>query len=278
MRMNFYKKIDKSIFRYGTTIPKEYVNDFTQGQPLKSGESRDVKLHWPKKHMTFKAKLTHVAIKNATQPYQLRWDGNSDLLLELKKEFIQSYLAIESRSYQFKIEGKYYITDLLAGNQEVLVFKPINSTEIDLETFIQINTPYDSIFKRLVEENVFGWLSKTNRDYLITKSTPWYKSTDLLKHADARYVIYYLIDQTKKEIYIGSAETLGDRVRIGRPEIPGWDIFRYEIIHPDYHHSLRRIEHHVIGAFSRFFNNNGKVSFLPVSDYKLINKNWSKAK
>jgi hypothetical protein len=156
--MNLYKKIDKSIFRYGTTIPQEYINDFIKGQPLKPGEFRDVILNWRKKNMNFKAKLWHVDIKNATQPYQLRWDSNYDLILELKKEFIQSYLAIESRNYQSKIEGKYYITDLLGGNQEVLIFKPINSAEIDLETFIQISTPYDNIFKRLVEENVF-WLA-----------------------------------------------------------------------------------------------------------------------
>ena len=219
-----------------------------------------------------------MAIKNATQPYQIRWDNNSDLLLELKKEFIQSYLAIESRSYESKIKGKYYITGLRGGNQEVLIFKPINHTEIELETFIQVNTSYDNIFRRLVEENVFGWLSKRSRDYLITKSSPWYKYTDLPKHADAAYVIYYLMDEAQKQIYIGSAERLGDRVKVGRPEIPGWNRFRYEIVHPDYHHLLRRIEHQSIGAFSRFFNNNGKVSYLPVSNYKLVNKNWSKAK
>ena len=43
--MDLYKKIDKSIFRYGTTIPKEYHNDFIQGQSLNPGESRDIELH-----------------------------------------------------------------------------------------------------------------------------------------------------------------------------------------------------------------------------------------
>jgi hypothetical protein len=272
----FYKKIDKSIFKYGTTLPKEYIGEFIHGQPINAGISRDVILYWKNKNKTYRAKLWHV--NNANQPYQLRWDSNTDLLTELKKEFIQSYLAIESRNYQSKIEGKYYITDLLGGNQEVLIFKPVDLNNIEIETFIKISTPYDNIFKRLVDENVFGWLSKTSRDYLITKSTPWYPVTELTKHSDAAFVIYYLIDEGKKEIYIGSAERLGDRVKIGRSEIPGWTIFRYEIIHPDYHHSLRRIEHHAIGAFSRIFYNNGKISCFPVSDYRLVNKNWSKAK
>ncbi|MFC2013516.1 hypothetical protein ACFLU8_01320 [Chloroflexota bacterium] len=91
----------------------------------------------------------------------------------------------------------------------------MSPTEIELETFIQVNTPYDNIFKRLVEENVFGWLSQTSRDYLITKSSPWYKCMDLPKHADATYVIYYLMDEVQKQIYIGSAEKLGDRVKVG---------------------------------------------------------------
>jgi len=102
--------------------------------------------------------------------------------------------------------------------------------------------------------------------------------TDLAKHADAQFVIYFLIDEIQKQVYIGSAERLGDRVRVGRPEIPGWNHFRYEIVHPDYHHLLRRIEHNSIGSFARFFKNSGNVASKLVSDYELVNKNWSKAK
>ncbi|MFC1954563.1 hypothetical protein ACFLVZ_01920 [Chloroflexota bacterium] len=101
--VDLYKKIDKSIFEYGTTIPQVLNEDFTQGQPINLGESRGIKLHWLKKKRIFDAKLSHVNIRGTTPPYQIRWDRNYDLLLELKKEFIQSYLAIESRSYQSKI-------------------------------------------------------------------------------------------------------------------------------------------------------------------------------
>jgi len=275
--MEYYKKIDKSIFYYGTTLPQKYVESFIRGVPLQAGDSRKVALLWPKIG-TFEALLVHVNRRTSTSVYQLRWDRNYDFLLELKKEFIQSYLAIESKNYEAKVEGRYFITDLLGGNQEVLIFRPIELHSIELETFIRITTPYDNIFKRLIEENVFGWLSRPNRDYLITKSTKWFDKSELVHHQDAQYVVYYLIDEAKRDIYIGSAIRLGDRVKEGRLEIPGWTKFKYEIVHPDYHHLLRRIEFHAINAFASFFENNGKINFYPVSDYRLVNKSWSKSR
>jgi hypothetical protein len=69
---------------------------------------------------------------------------------------------------------------------------------------------------------------------------------------------------------------LGDRVKVGRPEIPGWNMFKYDIIHPKYHHLLRKIEFHTIGAFASLMKNNGKIDPFEISNYKLVNKNWSK--
>jgi hypothetical protein len=275
--MEYYKKIDKSIFYYGTTLPRKYITSFTHDTPLEPGASRKVKMLWAKRG-SFDALLVHVDRRNSTPVYQLRWDRNYELLLELKKEFIQSYLAIESKNYEANLEGRYFITDLLGGNQEVLILRPIDLHSIELETFIRISTPYDNIFKRLIEENVFGWLSSPNRDYLITKSTKWFDKTELMHHQNAHYVVYYLIDELKKEIYIGSAIRLGDRVKEGRIEIPGWTKFKYEIVHPDYHHLLRRIEFHAINAFASFFKSSGRVDCYPVSEYKLVNKSWSKSR
>ena len=67
---------------------------------------------------------------------------------------------------------------------------------------------------------------------------------------------------------------LGDRVKPGRTEIPQWNKFRYEIIHPKYHNLLRDIEYHSIMNFARFFNNAGNLSNIQISDYKLVNKDY----
>ena len=274
MVLEYYKKIDKSFFDKGITIPNKYVNSFLQGKNIKVGTSRKIKIKFDSK--LYDASMLFVNRQSAKPVYQIRWDQNVDLINLLKKEFIQTYFVIKSQEFDSKMANKYYVTNLLGGNQEVIIFRPINQNIIELETFIKISTPYDNIFKRFVEENVFGWLSKTNRDHLIVKTTKWYKKDEIKKHEDAVYVVYYLIDEKKKELYIGSAIRLGDRVKVGRKEIPGWNIFKYDIIHPDYHHILRRIEFHTIGAFASLMKNNGNINYFGISDYKLLNKIWSK--
>lgn len=164
---------------------------------------------------------------------------------------------------------------MLGGNQELAIFKPLNDLEILLDVYIKIETHYDNIFKKLVEENVFGWLStKGYEKSFITKSTQWMNSSELLKHENANYVVYYLVDEANKQIYIGSAIRLGDRVKIGRKEIPFWNKFRYEIVHPEYHNFLREIEYHSIMSFAKFFSNNGNLSSLELGEYTLVNKDY----
>ena len=109
-----------------------------------------------------------------------------------------------------------------------------------------------------------------------TGEIPVEDKEELKKHEDASYVVYYLIDEMDKQIYIGSAKRLGDRVKLNRPEIPGWTKFKYEILHPNYHQLLKRVEFHAIRAFASFFKNLGHVQAYPVSEYTLVNKNWPK--
>ena len=268
----YYKKIDKSFFKHGITIPKDYVQDLIYNTPLDLGTSRDVIILW--KGQEFNGRLYHVNRKKG-DVYQIRWDNNKKLLTLLKQEFIQSYFAIESQNFAAKEQNKYYITNLLGGSQEVVVFKTINANTIKLETFIKIETPYDNVFKRLVEENVFGWLSNNQYEKnIITKSTKWLDISELHKHEEENHVIYYLVDEQKKEIYIGSAVRLGDRVKPNRLEIPSWNKFRYEIVHPKFHCLLRAIEYHSIMNFARFFPNMGNISSLNLSDYTLVNKDY----
>ena len=274
MVLEYYKKIDKSFFDRGITIPKKYVSIFLQGKKIKIGTSRKIKIKFCGK--LFDASMLFINRQGANPVYQIRWDQNIELINLLKKEFIQTYFVIKSQEFDSKLSNKYYVTNLLGGNQEVIIFRPFIQNLIELETFIKITTPYDNIFKKLVEENVFGWLSKTNRDHLIVKTTEWYKNDVIKHHEDMIYVVYYLIDEKKKELYIGSATRLGDRVKVGRKEIPGWNIFKYDIIHPQYHHLLRRIEFHTIGAFASLMKNNGNINYFGISDYKLVNIKWSK--
>ena len=72
--MEYYKKIDKSFFEYGFTIPIRYIDGFLFNQEVKKGGSRNITLIWNKKK--FKAILSHVDRK-AGAVYQIRWSDSS---------------------------------------------------------------------------------------------------------------------------------------------------------------------------------------------------------
>lgn len=269
---DYYKKIDKSFFKYGTTIPKAYIESFIFGEEVELGKSRDIIVVFKKNR--YKCKLNHINRSKSPSVYQLRWDSNTELLKALKIEYIQTYIAIESQNFRAKKEDKYYITKLMGGNQEVAIIKPKNKYEFNIETFIKIETPYDELFSKLIERNVFGWISKINNKSMIYKSTKWIDISELKNHEDIPYVIYYLLDQENKELYIGSAKKLGDRVKPNRSEIPNWNKFRYEIVHPEFHPFLRELEYHSIMNFAHFFVTEKKISNLSLSEYKLVNKDF----
>ena len=45
----YYKKLDKSFFKYGITIPKDYVKEFIFDADIPLGESREIKITFRKK-------------------------------------------------------------------------------------------------------------------------------------------------------------------------------------------------------------------------------------
>jgi hypothetical protein len=66
------------------------------------------------------------------------------------------------------------------------------------------------------------------------------------------------------------------RFNAERKEIPGWTKFRYDLIQPQYHHLLQRIEHHTIYSFASLMKNRCHIRQLIISDYELVNATVSK--
>ncbi|MEW9701943.1 McrB family protein [Paenibacillus sp. SI8] len=94
------KKVDLSIFEYGTHIPLEFHIDFNeanQGQTPSLGTNQRIIFHC--KDHTFEAKLQNIDQKSADrEALQIRYDSNK----ELKQFFISHFQA----SYQYIAEQK----------------------------------------------------------------------------------------------------------------------------------------------------------------------------
>lgn len=277
----YYKKIDRSMMDWGFTIPKDHISEFLFHTPLAAGTSREINLVWDKKK--YIAKICHVNRTTASNVYQIRWDTNREFLNKLRKTFIQSYIILKSQKELFDNNNplkKHFRTDLEGGQQEVSIFSPQNKNELEVLVFIRIENEWNSLFERLVSENVFGWLfEKKDKEYLIQKSTNWINVTDFSLHKNAVNVIYYLANTQDKFIYIGKADDLGKRVKPGRKhqEMPGnWDKFKYDIIRPEFANILERIEDHTIRTIASVLKNTKSYSTLGIDTYTIVNSQWKK--
>ncbi len=196
MVREFYKKIDKSFFDGKFTVPNEYIDTFTDLSEMQNNKSRDIKIKFKKKE--YEGKFCFVHQSSGRLVLQIAYSNN--LCKLLKQEFIQTFLAIESQKLINR--NKKFQTNLLGGNQEIVKITVVNESCIEMSSFVKIETPFDNMFKRLIELNVFGLLSKENNvDHFIIKNTKWFDISDLSSHVDTPYVVYYLIDEDKKQIY-----------------------------------------------------------------------------
>jgi len=266
---------------WGFTVPKDFINDFLFSKKLKLGSSRPVNLQWGSKK--YEVKITHVNRTNYSPVHQIRWDTNKEFLYKLRQTFVQSYVVLKSQKELFDkedTEGKHFRTKMEGGQQEVVIFLPVSNDVIKVKEFIVIENEWNTLFQRLVRENVFGWIfNKKDKEYLIQKSTNWISVKKFNEHKNALNVIYYLADTSNKLLYVGKAEDLGKRVKPGRMHqgMPGnWDKFKYDIIRPEFSNILERIEDHTIRTIASILNNNNSYSSLEIGSFTLVNDKWKK--
>ncbi len=288
MYKSYHKKVDRSMLEWGITLPLDLIKDFEAGYPLKKGTSRNVEIQWGKKK--YNASIRHDNRKSGATVYQIRWDNNRELLKKLRKTFIQSYLITMSQLAEHKKSqlaehkkdknSKQYRTRLKGGQQEVLQIKPVDKNLIKIDVFISIKSEFDELFQKFVEDNVFLWLYNKDKKYLIYRSTEWMNVKEFVNHHDNTNVIYYLANTSKKLIYIGmTRQPLGKRIKVGKKHQdmpPGWDMFRYDIVLPEYVEILGRIEDHTIRSFASFLKNQIGYPSLEISNFKLMNRTCKK--
>jgi len=166
----YYKKIDRSSLEWGITIPKNLVDGFLSGEKIPLGSSREIKLKWDRKYYT--GRLSHSATRD-NHYYQIKYTSDNDFLKKLRKTFIQSYIILKSQKELFdsKESQEQFRSKLTGGQQEVLIFQPIDSQTIELKVFIKINSEWNALFQRLADNNVFGWLFDKDSKHLISRST-----------------------------------------------------------------------------------------------------------
>jgi len=136
------KRVDWSIFRYGSQIPVEFHQFFeaaNDGQHLKKGESHEVQLIFEGR--TFDAKLTNRDRGVETDTLILDWQGNN--------EFRELLISRLSSSYTYLVNERKIKEELGSGGSYIKI--PDNKAEyID---FIRTDTPFTYLVNFITVNN-----------------------------------------------------------------------------------------------------------------------------
>lgn len=270
-------KLNKTMLENGKiTIANDEINSLIDVSNWELGHKEEVILKF--NNNDYRGTIAYKNRSRGNPYYQLSY--RKDLNKALKKEFIHTFLAIKTETIPYDERSQYHITtDQI--NREVLKFKSNEDGTIDLIPFLKMKTEYDEFFKKIIQWNILDLNDSNNEELtedIIQYSSDWIPIGDLTKHKDAKNAVYYLLDSESKEIYIGCCDVLGTRVKPKRKEIPGWNMFKYEIIKPRYWSIKEKIESHSIRAFASFLENGAHEPYFKISEYKLKNRNWAKRK
>lgn len=133
------KKVDQSIFKYGSHVPLQFIEDFNKANGdyrLSRGESKEVVLRL--NGYPYKAKIVNIDRKGFDKDtVQIRWDGNNELIELLKNRFDKTYQQMQEKNPSNKDTAD--VIDTESVNHE---------TYID---FVETDIPFQYMMKTIID-------------------------------------------------------------------------------------------------------------------------------
>lgn len=281
---SFYVVPGFTFFYWGFTFPKKHNNEYIDFFDFKSDhlvEKISIKINnkkYPAKmrmaRINNKGKIkgrsdTIYPVRNVVQVF---YDGEYDTLKALRKLFIYSYASTIDKS---KPKLK-----------EVLEFIHIGGNEFRIKVIAKQVTDFDKMLKFMEDKNLFSFWqkeqskNKKKENIFIDYSRKWINVNKLTDYSNRSNVIYLLYHTKLKNIYIGKANLLGDRVKkgVGRVGLDKeWDKFMFFELNPDYSPFVEQIEMFSIRLLSSILKNEVGIKELNDKNIKLVNKQLKKS-
>jgi hypothetical protein len=268
------KKVDNSIFRdLGTTVPnwvcRNWQFDLIFPGILKSSDAASAVSVWFEgQNYPGRVVSTHPEGR-AKKVYRFYFD--EALLRRLKEVFLISHMRdLESRLRKDTTDIEIQIP-----------FWEFLDIEFDAQkknfylTAHYRQTPtFPELFKNLIGSPPIKRLEDeiTHPGQFRIQKQHWRPRSMYETELGAENVIYMLIDQKAKLLYVGEAENLIRRFKTGHTEIKDWDFYRYDQLPPMPKQQRVAIERMLIRIFASVLENKGGVSPKSISDYRLANR------
>ena len=280
------KKVDSSIFNGESVIPMAFVKQWNLKSNFKDNGKNSS--YWPVQikfgSKYYDGKVFYRPPTKARSSEQHKIIFQDDLIEDLKKAFLMSHirwLEVELR----KQDGKK-AAEATKETERETPFWEFLDIEFDDSDKGFIFTAYykqaayfPEVFKHLIgspklkqiEDSIFKNFEKIiNQD--------WKEKKHLITELGAKNVIYFLLDDVNKLLYVGETgqdlkSRLSDKEHYKNAGIPHWTHYRFEVLPSSIDTKARReIEDMTIRAYASLFTNTKDVNSFHISSYKLVNR------
>ena len=281
------KKVDNSIFSSGhIVIPKAYVKQWRLEVLFrdngKNAETWPIEVQFGTK--IYNGKVFYRPPTKARSSVQHKILIKEDLIEDLKKAFLMSH--IRWLEVELRKQGGKKSAQASKETERETPFWEFIDIEFDYENKQFIFTDYykqeayfPEVFKHLIgspklkqiEGSIFN-----NFETIINQD--WKKKDELVTELGAKNVIYTLLDEVSKRIYVGETGQdlkirLADKEHYKNAGIPNWTHYRFEVLPSSIDTKARKeIEDMTIRAYATLFSNTKDVKSFKISDYKLVNR------
>jgi hypothetical protein len=268
------KKVDNSIFRdSGTTVPnwvcRVWQFDVVFPGILKSNDpAASAAVRFEERTYVGRVVTTHPEGR-ANKVFRFYFD--EALLRRLKEVFLMSHMRdLESRL-------RKDTTDI----ETQIPFWEFLDIEFDAEKKVfhlaahYKQTPtFPELFKNLIGSPPIKRIEDelAHPGQFKIEKQDWRPRSMYETELGAENVIYMLIDEKAKLLYVGEAEDLVRRFKVGHSEIKDWDFYRYDQLPPMHKHQRVAIERMLIRIFASVLENKGGVATKSISEYRLANR------
>ena len=128
------------------------------------------------------------------------------------------------------------------------------------------------------KELKINWACPDPNDFEKIINQDWKEKDQLVTELGAKNVIYFLLDEVNKLIYVGETGQdlkvrLSDREHYKNAGIPYWTHYRFEVLPSNIDTKARReLENMTIRAYATLFSNTKDINSFNISSYKLVNR------
>jgi hypothetical protein len=277
------KKVDATFLKDGSTpIPKWLLTIWDIQKAFehvrsKKDPSAQVNISLNKQgfeRQTFDGQVAK--IKHSTG-YRYRLYFEEKLIEELRKIYLMSFMRsleaeLSESSSNRDIEGSISFWEFID-----IEFDVIKKTFI-FSPHYQLKPQFPNLFNRLVNSAPLKRISAEilDKDSLSIHKQDWSERNSYKLEVGAHNVIYMLLDEVSKLIYVGEAKDMIRRFNAGHPDIKQWTHYKYNVL-PDTLAPYRlTIERMLIRDMACILINKQNIRTFQISEFSLANRKIDK--